>query len=121
MWLAVAAAPPGVNRLVADEAEQRKVFVNAVDDLDHASAYLGGVTRRAGVTFAISTDGQAPALSGLIREGLEAVLPEEDLEAWVTEAKRKRDEWRLGRVPMAERRPQLLQALTKLKRYDIGT
>jgi len=118
-WLAVAAATPEVNRQVADAAEHRHVFVNAVDDPRNASAYLGGVTRRAGVTFAISTDGRAPALAGLLREGLEAVLPDSDLDAWVTEAERMRERWRKGDVPMAKRRPELLRAL--VKRYDIGT
>ena len=53
------------------------MFVNAVDDPPNASAYLGGVVRRAGVTFAVSTNGDAPALAGLLREALEAVLPAE--------------------------------------------
>ena len=38
-------------------------------------AYAGGVVRRAGVTIAISTDGRAPALAGLLREALDAWLP----------------------------------------------
>jgi siroheme synthase-like protein len=37
-WLAVAAAPPPVNRAVAVAAEARRVFVNAVDDPSNASA-----------------------------------------------------------------------------------
>ena len=119
VWFVVAAATPAANRRVAEEAERRNVFVNAVDDPDNASAYLGGVTRRAGVTFAISTNGHAPALAGLLREGLDAVLPESDLRTWVAEAKRMRERWRAERVPMADRRPALLRAL--MKRYDIET
>jgi len=117
IWLVVTAANPGVNQHVAKEAERRRVFVNAVDDPGHASAYLGGVTRRAGVTFAISTEGRAPALAGLLREGLDALLPEADLEAWMAEAAAMRTQWRHDGVPMAERRPLLLRAL--MKRYDI--
>jgi uroporphyrin-III C-methyltransferase/precorrin-2 dehydrogenase/sirohydrochlorin ferrochelatase len=41
-WFVVAAAPPEVNSQVALAAEQRRVFVNAVDDPASASAYLGG-------------------------------------------------------------------------------
>lgn len=119
IWLVVAAATPEVNRQVAEEAARRHVFVNAVDDPANASAYLGGVTRRGGVTFAISTDGSAPALAGLLREGLDAVLPEADLEAWVAEAKAMRLQWQRDHVPMADRRPLLLRAL--MKRYDIET
>ena len=91
----------------------RGVFVNAVDDPPNATAYLGGVVRRAGVTLAISTNGRAPALAGLLREALDAVLPA-DLERWVAEARAIRPRWIAKRVPMDERRPQLLRALNAL-------
>ena len=116
-WLVVAAAPTAVNHAVAEAAEERQIFVNAVDDPNNASAYLGGVTRRAGVTVAISTDGNAPALAGLIREGLDTLLPTTDLEKWIAEAKKMRRKWQKDQVPMANRRPQLLQAL--IKSYDL--
>lgn len=116
VWMVIAAAPPEVNRAVAAEAERRRVFVNAVDDPDNATVYLGGVVRRAGVTFAISTDGRAPAIAGLLREGLDAVLPEADLAAWMKEADRLRRRWRAEGTPMESRRPELLEAL--LKRHE---
>ena len=78
-WV-VAAATPEVNREVAAAAAARGLFVNAVDDPAAATAYLGGVVRRGGVALAISTGGVAPALAGLLREALEAVLPH-DLDA----------------------------------------
>ena len=113
-WLAVAAATPEVNRAVAEAAAMRCIFVNAVDDPPNASLYLGGVVRRAGVTFAISTDGRAPALAGLLREGLDAVLPAAELERWLSEAVRLRARWRAEGVPMEARRPALLEALVRL-------
>jgi uroporphyrin-III C-methyltransferase / precorrin-2 dehydrogenase / sirohydrochlorin ferrochelatase len=112
-WLVVAAATPEVNREVARAAEARAVFVNAVDDPPNATAYLGAIVRRAGVTLAISTDGHAPALAGLLREALDAVLPA-DLDRWVAEARAIRRRWIAKRVPMADRRPQLLKALNAL-------
>ncbi|MES1204683.1 MAG: bifunctional precorrin-2 dehydrogenase/sirohydrochlorin ferrochelatase [Pseudomonadota bacterium] len=112
-WLVVAAAPPAVNAEVSAAADARRIFVVAVDDPTAASAYGAGIVRRAGVTVAISTAGQAPALAGLLREGLEAVLPE-DLDAWCAEASRLRPDWRAAGVPMADRRPRLLQALNAL-------
>ncbi len=112
-WLVVAAASPEANRRVRAEAEQRRIFVNAVDDPETASAFAGGVLERGGVTLAVSSHGVAPALAGLLREALEAVLPE-DLERWVDEARRRRREWRANGVPMHERRPLLLQALDRL-------
>ncbi len=112
-WFVVAAATPEVNRRVADAAEPRRVFVNAVDDLASASAYLGGVVRKGGVTVAVSTDGRAPALAGLLREGLEAVLPD-DLARWQSAAQAARLDWRRDGVPMEARRPLLLEAINGL-------
>ena len=114
-WLVVAAATPDVNRGVAAAAESQRLFVLAVDDPSAASAYGAGALRRGGVTVAVSTDGRAPALAGLLREGLEAVLPE-DLEAWSATAAAARAQWRAAGVPMAERRPLLLRALNTI--YD---
>ncbi|MBI3932976.1 MAG: bifunctional precorrin-2 dehydrogenase/sirohydrochlorin ferrochelatase [Acidobacteria bacterium] len=112
-WLVVAAAPAAVNRRVAAAAEARGVFVNAVDDPASGSAYTGGVLRRGGVTIAVSTEGRAPALAGLLREALEAVLPEE-IEAWVAQAETLRRRQRVAGLPFGERRPQLLDALNRL-------
>ena len=114
-WYVVAAAPPEVNRAVARAAEARCLFVNAVDDLESASAYAGAIVQKAGVTIAMSTDGEAPALAGLMREALEVLLPEE-LERWMACAKEARRNWLAQGVPMAERRPMLLQAINDL--YD---
>jgi siroheme synthase-like protein len=112
-WLVVAAATPDVNRIVAAAAEERQLFVNAVDDPANASAFLSGVVRRDGVTLAISTSGEAPGLTALLREALDAVLPR-DLGAWVREAHRQRAGWKEDGVPMSQRRPLLLEALNKL-------
>lgn len=112
-WFVVSAATSAVNRSVAKAAENRGVFVNAVDDPASATAYLGGVVRRDGVTIAISTDGVAPALAGLLREGVDALLPG-DLARWMQRARALRRQWRRDAVPMAERRPRLLRALTAI-------
>ena len=112
-WFVVAAAPPEVNRQVAAEGERLRVFVNAVDDPANASVYLGGVVRRGGVTLGISTDGAAPALAGLLREALDAMLPV-DLETWSVRAHEMRRSWKARGVPMEGRRPELLEALNAL-------
>jgi uroporphyrin-III C-methyltransferase / precorrin-2 dehydrogenase / sirohydrochlorin ferrochelatase len=114
-WYVVAAATPEVNRAVALAAEARRVFVNAVDDPPNASAYLGGVVRRGRVTIAISTEGEAPALAGLLREGIDELLPP-DLDAWMEIASAERARWREARVPMNQRRPLLLEAINR--RYE---
>jgi uroporphyrin-III C-methyltransferase/precorrin-2 dehydrogenase/sirohydrochlorin ferrochelatase len=112
-WYVVAAATPGVNARVARAAEERRLFVNAVDDPPNATAYLGGVVRRDGVTIAISTSGHAPALAGLLREGVDALLPA-DLERWTETSLEARRDWKARGVPMQERRPLLLRALNAL-------
>lgn len=111
-WV-VAAATPEVNREVADAAAARGLFVNAVDDTAAATAYLGGVVRRGEVELAISTGGLAPAIAGLLREALDAILPH-DLDRWMDVAKQARAEWKAARVPITERRPLLLRALHRL-------
>jgi uroporphyrin-III C-methyltransferase/precorrin-2 dehydrogenase/sirohydrochlorin ferrochelatase len=112
-WFVVAAATPDVNRHVRETAEVLRVFVNAVDDPESASAYTGGVLRRGGVTVAVSTEGRAPALAGLLREALDAVVPEE-IDEWARTAAALRVEQRRGGIPMARRRPLLLDALNRL-------
>jgi uroporphyrin-III C-methyltransferase/precorrin-2 dehydrogenase/sirohydrochlorin ferrochelatase len=114
-WYVVAAAPPEVNRQVLAAAERRQLFVNAVDDPPNATAYAGGVVRRNGVTVAISTDGRAPALAGLLREALDAWLPG-DLDEWMSAADEARRSWKQDGVPMDLRRPLLLETLNRL--YD---
>jgi uroporphyrin-III C-methyltransferase/precorrin-2 dehydrogenase/sirohydrochlorin ferrochelatase len=111
-WV-VAAATPDVNREVAAAAAARGLFCNAVDDPSSATAYLGGVVRRGDVEIAIPPGGVAPALAGLLREALDAVLPY-DLERWIELAAAARQQWRRERVPIAARRPLLLRALDRL-------
>jgi uroporphyrin-III C-methyltransferase/precorrin-2 dehydrogenase/sirohydrochlorin ferrochelatase len=116
-WLVVAAATFEVNRAVAAAAEERRIFVNAVDDVAAASAYAGGVVRRGAITVALSTGGGAPALAGLLREGLDALLPQ-DLEQWLNTARELRPGWRADGTVMERRRPLLLEALNRL--YAFG-
>jgi len=113
VWLVVSAATPDVNRRVAAAASARRVFVNSVDDPDHATAYAGSVLRRDGVTVAVSTDGRAPALARLLREALDSLLPA-DVSSWTDVARGLRRAWREARVPLEARRPLLLHALNRL-------
>jgi uroporphyrin-III C-methyltransferase/precorrin-2 dehydrogenase/sirohydrochlorin ferrochelatase len=112
-WWVVAAATGEVNRRVRAAADARRLFVNAVDDPEHATAYLGGVVRRSGVAVAFSTDGRAPALAGLLREALEAWLPA-DFDKWMSAADEARRAWKAEGVPMGQRRPLLLETLNRL-------
>jgi uroporphyrin-III C-methyltransferase/precorrin-2 dehydrogenase/sirohydrochlorin ferrochelatase len=113
VWFVVSAAPPAVNAVVVREAERRGMFVNAVDDPRHASAFAGSGFRRGPVTVAISTGGDAPALARVMREALERLVGS-DVEDWAALATRVREDWRRERVPMEARRDALLATLADL-------
>lgn len=108
-WLVIAATNDGsVNAAVAAACEARRVFVNAVDDPPNASAYFGGVLRRGPFTVAISSKGEAPALTRLLREVLEAALPPD---RWIAEARALRAKWKAEKTPMEERFGELVGAI----------
>ena len=73
--LAVAAAGErAVNVAVAQEARERGIPVNVVDDPVLCTFYAPAVIRRGDVLIAISTGGQAPALARRLREILEGTV-----------------------------------------------
>ncbi len=111
----IAAATPAVNRVVAIAARARNLFVNAVDDRAAATAFLGGVVRRGDVTIAISTGGAAPALAGLLREAIGALIPDQ-LDGWIETAIAERARWRDGSVAIGDRRERLFTALAAARR-----
>jgi siroheme synthase-like protein len=108
-WLVVAATgDPETQRRVAAAAEARRVFLLAVDDPPNASAYSGAVVRRPPFSIAISSSGATPALTRLLREIIEQVLPGD---AWVEAATALRAKWIADGVPMGERFGSLVRAL----------
>jgi siroheme synthase-like protein len=108
-WVAMATTPtPEVQRAVADAAEAAHVFVVAADDPAHCSAYSAAVVRRPPLTVAISSSGATPALTRLMREILEEVLPER---GWIEEAKALRAEWIASQAPLGGRFAELVRRL----------
>jgi siroheme synthase-like protein len=113
-WLVIAAAPPAINRVVHAWGEARKTFVLAVDDVASTDAFSPAVFTRGDVRIALSSEGRAPALVGLLREALEHALPDDDeLAAWLQIAVAQRAAWKRDGVPHAERRSQLLRLLAE--------
>jgi uroporphyrin-III C-methyltransferase / precorrin-2 dehydrogenase / sirohydrochlorin ferrochelatase len=109
VWLVVTATgDPAVEARVAEAAENRRTFVIAVDDPMHASAYSGSVVRRPPFTIAISSSGATPALTRLLREIVEQVLPGQE---WVEHAKVLRARWMAARTPPEERFGELVREL----------
>lgn len=74
-WLVIAATSDArVNRHVADAAQSRRVWANVVDDAELSLFHVPAVVDRSPVLVAISSGGQAPMLSRLLREQLETLL-----------------------------------------------
>ncbi len=61
-----------VNRSIFEEAEERGVMLNAVDDPPNCSFIAPSIVRRGPVTLAISTGGVSPALARKLRESLQS-------------------------------------------------
>ena len=61
-----------VNRRIFEEAEERGVMLNAVDDPPNCSFIAPSIVQRGPVTLAISTGGVSPALARKLRESLQA-------------------------------------------------
>jgi uroporphyrin-III C-methyltransferase / precorrin-2 dehydrogenase / sirohydrochlorin ferrochelatase len=100
-WIVVAATSDlDVQNRVAAAAEARRVFVVAVDHPEHASAYAGAVVERPPFVVAISSGGATPALTRLVRELIEDILPPAD---WVEQAKQLRATWKAEGTPFGDR------------------
>ena len=71
MFIAVAATNVWhVNRQIHEEAEDRGVLLNVVDDPDQCTFIAPSIVRRDPITLAISTGGASPALARKMREVL---------------------------------------------------
>ncbi|MCH9299315.1 siroheme synthase CysG [Pantoea allii] len=76
-WLVVAATnDEGVNQQVADVADAQQIFCNLVDAPEQASAIMPSIIDRSPLMIAVSSGGRAPVLARLLREKLEAMLPQ---------------------------------------------
>jgi uroporphyrin-III C-methyltransferase/precorrin-2 dehydrogenase/sirohydrochlorin ferrochelatase len=107
-WLVVAStSDPAVQHAAAAAAEERRLFVLAVDDIANATAYSGAIVRRPPFTVAISSSGETPALTRLLREILEDALPPAD---WVEHAKALRAAWIASGTPAGSRFADLVRA-----------
>ena len=66
-----------VNRAVAAECRERGIWVNCADDPARCDFILPSVFRRGAVTVAVSTGGASPTMARLVREELDALLPDD--------------------------------------------
>lgn len=108
-WLVVSATnDTTVNREVQRACEAARVFFCAVDDMESGSAFFGSVLEREPFLVAISSRGEAPALTRLLREVIESVLPPEH---WVQTARDLRARWKAEKRPFADRFPELVRRI----------
>ncbi len=76
-WLVVAATDDdAVNQQVAQADEARRIFCNLVDAPEQASAIMPSIIDRSPLMVAVSSGGRAPVLARLLREKIEAMLPQ---------------------------------------------
>lgn len=75
-FLVVAATGQSVvNRAIRNEAERLGVLINSVDDPDNCNFHVPALVRVGDLRIAVSTQGKAPLVSGLVRAWLERVIP----------------------------------------------
>ncbi|WP_421306986.1 siroheme synthase CysG [Aeromonas veronii] len=103
-WLVVAATDRReVNALVYQSANQARIFANVVDDPKRSSFIMPSIIDRSPLMVAISSGGKAPVLARLLREKLEAMLPQH-LGAVATFAGSLRERVKARFASMGERR-----------------
>jgi siroheme synthase-like protein len=73
----VATDDRAVNAAVFAECRERGIWVNCTDDPARCDFILPSVLRRGAVTVAVSTGGQSPTMARLVREELDALLPQD--------------------------------------------
>lgn len=111
-FLVVAATNvPAVNRAVFQEATEKGVLCNAVDDPPFCDFYFPSVVRRGDLQIAISTAGASPALAQKIRKDINAQLPL-DAGEWLAELGNLRREV-IAAEPLNEERKWLLHQLAE--------
>lgn len=76
VFLVIAATDDTVlNAQVYEDANERRVLANVVDDQPKCSFIFPSIVDRSPIVVAISSSGQAPVLARMLREKLETLLP----------------------------------------------
>jgi precorrin-2 dehydrogenase/sirohydrochlorin ferrochelatase len=111
-FLVVAATDnPVVNRAIFQEATEKNILCNAVDDPPFCDFYFPSVVRRGDLQIAISTSGASPALAQRLRKEINEQLPL-DVGDWLTDLGNLRRE--VTQIePLNEERKWLLHQLAQ--------
>lgn len=90
-WIVISATDdPLVNHEVFIEAEELKLFINAVDDPPNCSFIVPSVLRRGDLIAAVSTSGASPSIAAKIRRDIESIIPD-DIESLLQAFKEARN------------------------------
>ena len=65
------------NELISEEANERGILVNVMDDIPHSNFAFGSLIKRGPLTVSISTSGAAPALAVRFRQKIEQIFGDE--------------------------------------------
>lgn len=105
------------NAAIAQACRERHIPVNAVDDPPLCDFQFPALIRRDCLTVAVSTDGQAPAVGRLLREEIEAQLPDrtEEILEWSSGLTRELR----AKVPEVHQRGALLNRILR-RAFTLG-
>lgn len=75
---------------IARACRQRRIAVNSVDDIPNCDFYFPSLIQRGDLSIGICSAGAAPAVSVLLRQRIEALLPQalEQIMPWIAEQTR---------------------------------
>jgi len=111
-YLVIAATDSAeVNAQVYNQAVERGILANSVDDPPNCDFYFGSVVSRGGLQIAISTAGESPAVAQQLRREIDEQLPD-DLGPWLEDLGQLRREV-LATHPRSEARRLLLHQLAQ--------
>ncbi|MCL2154817.1 MAG: bifunctional precorrin-2 dehydrogenase/sirohydrochlorin ferrochelatase [Leptospirales bacterium] len=65
-----------VNREIFNEAKEKNILINAVDDPPNCSFYIPSFIRRGDLILSVSTSGASPAMAARLRREMEEHIPE---------------------------------------------
>lgn len=94
-------------------AEAERIFVVALDAPAYGSAFFGSILRRPPFLISISSHGELPALTRLLREVLEHALPPDHI---VERARALRRAWKAEGTPMGSRFELLFSELARSRK-----
>jgi precorrin-2 dehydrogenase/sirohydrochlorin ferrochelatase len=104
------------NAAIFNEARQRNILCNVVDDPDYCDFYYPAVVRRGDLQLAVSTNGKSPALAQRIRRELEVEFGPEYGE-WLEQLGKVRQELFASKIDPEERK-RLLHRLASREGFE---